>query len=129
MAKGTKKPNLSAASQDEERFNFHLELSSEWYWEQDESYRFTLIKGESFERAGIDPRQLYGTTRWAGGAAPTTRVTRCRASTSANRSAATSSPVSCGSISLRGNDRSARECKTCRSCSGATPCSASPTAV
>jgi len=70
MAKGTKKPNLSAASQDEERFNFHLELSSEWYWEQDESYRFTLIKGESFERAGIDPRQLYGTTRWDGGAVP-----------------------------------------------------------
>jgi hypothetical protein len=77
MAKGTKKSNLSATSQDEERFNFHLELSSEWYWEQDESYRFTLIKGESFERAGIDPR----------------------------------------------------ECKTCRSCSGATPCSAFPTAV
>jgi len=70
MAKGTRKPDLSARSQDEERFNFHLELSSEWYWEQDESYRFTLIKGESFERAGIDPRQLYGTTRWDGGAVP-----------------------------------------------------------
>jgi diguanylate cyclase (GGDEF)-like protein len=70
MAKGTKKHNLSATSRDEERFNFHLELSSEWYWEQDESYRFTLIKGESFERAGIDPRQLYGTTRWDGGAVP-----------------------------------------------------------
>ena len=70
MAKGTRKPDLSAASQDEERFNFHLELSSEWYWEQDESYRFTLIKGESFERAGIDPRKLYGTTRWDGGAVP-----------------------------------------------------------
>jgi diguanylate cyclase (GGDEF)-like protein len=70
MAKGTSKPNLSATSQDEERFNFHLELSSEWYWEQDESYRFTLIKGESFERAGIDPRQLYGTTHWDGGAVP-----------------------------------------------------------
>ena len=70
MAKGTRKPDLSARSQDEERFNFHLELSSEWYWEQDESYRFTLIKGESFERAGIDPRGLYGTTRWDGGAVP-----------------------------------------------------------
>ena len=70
MAKDTKKPNFSAASRDEQRFNFHLELSSEWYWEQDEKYRFTLIKGESFERAGIDPRQLYGTTRWDGGAVP-----------------------------------------------------------
>src|SRR5258706_6195579 len=70
MAKGAKKPNLGAASRDEERFNFHLELSSEWYWEQDENYCFTLIKGESFERAGIDPRQLYGTMRWDAGAVP-----------------------------------------------------------
>src|SRR5258706_5760781 len=70
MAKGTRKPNLGAASRDEERFDFHLELSSEWYWEQDENYCFTLIKGESFERAGIDPRQLYGTMRWDAGAVP-----------------------------------------------------------
>jgi len=70
MAKKTKKPGGTAAQMDEERFNFHLELSSEWYWEQDENCRFTLIKGESFERAGIDPRQLYGTTRWDGGAVP-----------------------------------------------------------
>src|SRR6267143_1359560 len=70
MTKKTKKPDSIAARKDDERFNFHLELSSEWYWEQDENCRFTLIKGESFERAGIDPRGLYGTTRWDGGAVP-----------------------------------------------------------
>ena len=72
MAKHAKKrmPNRRAARGDEERFDFHLELSSEWYWEQDENCWFTLIKGGSFERAGIDPRQFHGTTRWDGGAVP-----------------------------------------------------------
>ena len=72
MAKHTEKrmPHPRAARGDEERFDFHLELSSEWYWEQDENCRFTLIKGGSFERAGIDPRQFHGTTRWDGGAVP-----------------------------------------------------------
>ena len=31
----------------EERFKCHLELSSEWYWEQDENYHFTLVTGAS----------------------------------------------------------------------------------
>ena len=72
MAKHAKKrmPDRRAARGDEERFDFHLELSSEWYWEQDENCWFTLIKGGSFERAGIDPRQFHGTTRWDGGAVP-----------------------------------------------------------
>ena len=30
MAKKTKKPERTAAQMDEERFDFHLELSSEW---------------------------------------------------------------------------------------------------
>jgi diguanylate cyclase (GGDEF)-like protein/PAS domain S-box-containing protein len=76
MAKGTrkaartKKPDRGAAREDEERFNCHLELSSEWYWEQDENYGFTLIRGAGFEKTGLDPRQLYGTTRWDRGAVP-----------------------------------------------------------
>src|ERR1700675_4963759 len=52
----------------EERFNCHLELSSEWYWEQDENYRFTLIRGGGFEKTGVDPRQFLGTARWDQGA-------------------------------------------------------------
>ena len=70
MAKKTKKPERTAAQMDEVRFDFHLELSSEWYWEQDEDFRITLIKGASFERAGIDTRQFHGTTRWDGSAVP-----------------------------------------------------------
>jgi diguanylate cyclase (GGDEF)-like protein/PAS domain S-box-containing protein len=54
----------------EERFKCHLELSSEWYWEQDENYRFTLITGAGFEKTGIDPRQYPGTMRWDHGAVP-----------------------------------------------------------
>jgi diguanylate cyclase (GGDEF)-like protein/PAS domain S-box-containing protein len=76
MAKDTKKsdrgngPDRSATGEDEERFNCHLELSSEWYWEQDETYRFTLIRGAGFEKTGLDPQQLRGTTRWDRGAVP-----------------------------------------------------------
>jgi len=54
----------------EERFKCHLELSSEWYWEQDENYRFTLLTGAGFEKTGIDPRQYPGTMRWDHGAVP-----------------------------------------------------------
>ncbi len=54
----------------EERFKCHLELSSEWYWEQDENYRFTLIMGAGFEKTEIDPRQYLGTMRWDHGAVP-----------------------------------------------------------
>ena len=38
MARKTKKPERIPAQKDDERFNFHLELSSEWYWEQDEDF-------------------------------------------------------------------------------------------
>src|SRR5258706_10593447 len=54
----------------EERFECHLELSSEWYWEQDEDHGFTLIRGAGFEKTGLDPREFRGTKRWDGGAVP-----------------------------------------------------------
>ncbi|HMH18935.1 MAG TPA: EAL domain-containing protein [Burkholderiales bacterium] len=54
----------------DERFRCHLELSSEWYWEQDENYRFTLIRGAEIEKTGRDPRQFLGTLRWDRGALP-----------------------------------------------------------
>ena len=41
-----------------------LNLSSEWYWEQDEHYCFTRITGEAFERAGFDARDFLGMTHW-----------------------------------------------------------------
>jgi diguanylate cyclase (GGDEF)-like protein/PAS domain S-box-containing protein len=54
----------------EERFRSLLDLSAEWYWEQDENYRFTLITGAGFGKTGIDPQQYLGTMRWDHGAVP-----------------------------------------------------------
>jgi len=71
--RATKKQRSSAADTlrlIDERFKCHLDLSSEWYWEQDENYRFTLLTGASFEKMGIDPKRVIGTTRWEGSAVP-----------------------------------------------------------
>ena len=54
----------------EERFKSLIALSSECYWEQDESYRFTLITGAGFETTGIDPLHDLGTRCWDHGAVP-----------------------------------------------------------
>ena len=47
----------------EERFESLVALSSDWYWEQDESYRFTAITSGDLEASGIDPKQVLGKTR------------------------------------------------------------------
>ncbi len=54
----------------EERFESLIELSSEWYWEQDEDHRFTLVTGSSAGHGGIDPKRFLGTYRWDRGAVP-----------------------------------------------------------
>jgi diguanylate cyclase (GGDEF)-like protein len=54
----------------DERLNTLLELSSEWYWEQDENLRFTLIVGPRFGQTGIDPQEYLGKTRWDYDAVP-----------------------------------------------------------
>jgi len=56
--------------QSEERFESLIELSSDWYWEQDEAYRFTVIKGSKLKPAASDARKLLGTARWEHGAVP-----------------------------------------------------------
>ena len=53
-----------------ERFQCHLELSSEWYWEQDENYRFTRVQGAGFDKTGIELRQYLGSRLWDHGALP-----------------------------------------------------------
>ncbi|MGB5079533.1 MAG: EAL domain-containing protein [Burkholderiales bacterium] len=63
------KATLAAHSGDQ-RLESLLELSSEWYWEQDERYRFTLLKGAGFGRTGIDAQEYIGTCRWDHGAVP-----------------------------------------------------------
>ncbi len=54
----------------EERLKTLLELSSEWYWEQDEHHRFTLIVGTSFGQTGVDPQEYLGKSRWDYDAVP-----------------------------------------------------------
>src|SRR5678815_671472 len=53
----------------EERFQTLIELSSEWYWEQDEHWRFTLVTG-TLGHSGIDPQKFIGTSRWDRSAVP-----------------------------------------------------------
>jgi diguanylate cyclase (GGDEF)-like protein/PAS domain S-box-containing protein len=48
----------------EERFRNLTELSSDWYWEQDEELRLTRLYGGIFTRLGIDPQALLGKRRW-----------------------------------------------------------------
>ena len=49
---------------DEERLKSVLQLSSDWYWEQDKNLRFTLFSGKTFGQAGFESASLIGRTRW-----------------------------------------------------------------
>ena len=67
--KGPDDPGL-ALRRCKERLESLLELSSDWYWEQDENCRFTLVVGAGVEHTGMEPQQYLGTARWDHGAVP-----------------------------------------------------------
>ncbi len=48
----------------EERFRHLAELSSDWYWEQDENFRFTTISSSVMTKSGIPTFEFLGKTRW-----------------------------------------------------------------
>ena len=52
----------------ETRFRDLAALASDWFWEQDDQFRFTYFSvggaARSLELAGIDPATLIGKTRW-----------------------------------------------------------------
>ena len=50
----------------EERFRRLIELSTDWYWEQDEQLRYTLMSGNPFVRSEL----LLGKRRWETGVVP-----------------------------------------------------------
>ena len=56
-ASKSRRTPAAGAHPSEARFESLLELASEWYWEQDERYRFTLLTGAGFGRTGIDSRR------------------------------------------------------------------------
>ena len=68
--KAVKQGSSDALRLCEERLKSLLELSTEWYWEQDEHYRFTLIVGAGFGQTGTDPQHYLGTARWDHDAVP-----------------------------------------------------------
>jgi len=48
----------------EERFRNLTELSSDWYWEQDETFRFTMVSDNLHRRLGPLTQSVIGKTRW-----------------------------------------------------------------
>jgi len=48
----------------EERFRSLTGLSSDWYWEQDENFRFTQISNATKDTTGPSPLGNIGKTRW-----------------------------------------------------------------
>ena len=52
----------------EERFRHLTELSSDWYWEIDEQFRFVRFDGYDANKAGAPQSEVLGMTRWALGA-------------------------------------------------------------
>ncbi|HJV96070.1 MAG TPA: diguanylate cyclase, partial [Albitalea sp.] len=55
---------LAALRQSEVRFRSLCELSSDWYWEQDENFRFTSRSGGTADHAALRPQEDHGKTRW-----------------------------------------------------------------
>jgi diguanylate cyclase (GGDEF)-like protein/PAS domain S-box-containing protein len=53
-----------ALRRSEERFRSLTELSSDWYWEQDEALRFTYVSPGFEERSKHDPALVLGRRRW-----------------------------------------------------------------
>ena len=53
-----------AATESDDRFRSLLRFSSDWYWEQDENFRFTANLRGFPERPGIRPDSYVGRTRW-----------------------------------------------------------------
>jgi diguanylate cyclase (GGDEF)-like protein/PAS domain S-box-containing protein len=53
-----------ALQQSEARFRQLVSMSSDWYWEQDAQFRFTMVTGGFSEKAGILVEHLLRKTRW-----------------------------------------------------------------
>jgi len=53
-----------ALTHSEQRFRQLVSMSSDWYWEQDAQYRFTMITGGFTAKSGVAVESLLGRTRW-----------------------------------------------------------------
>jgi PAS domain S-box-containing protein len=59
-----RKLGAEALRESEARFRALTELSSDWYWEQDESLRFTYLSSQVSELTGHSSEPSLGRTRW-----------------------------------------------------------------
>jgi PAS domain-containing protein len=48
----------------QEQIKALFEFSSDWYWEQDADFRFTLIKRKAASEVRFGAQQSIGNTRW-----------------------------------------------------------------
>ena len=53
-----------ALLESEKRFRRLTDLSSDWFWEQDENLRFTMVSAGIQINGGPAPQQFFGKTRW-----------------------------------------------------------------
>eukprot|EP01041_Mallomonas_annulata_P017864 gene17864-36523_t len=56
--------SLEALRQSEARWRSLTALSSDWYWEQDDQFRFVRLDGNPYHSEGVPDEMHYGLTRW-----------------------------------------------------------------
>lgn len=59
-----RKKSETTLRESEARFRSLTELSSDWYWEQDENFRFTVMGGAVHNSTGLTVAQHLGKTSW-----------------------------------------------------------------
>ncbi|HEY5897991.1 MAG TPA: PAS domain S-box protein [Burkholderiales bacterium] len=59
-----RKESERALRESEERFRSLTQLSSDWYWEQDENFGLTFMSGRMGQRTGLAPSDYLGRKRW-----------------------------------------------------------------
>jgi diguanylate cyclase (GGDEF)-like protein/PAS domain S-box-containing protein len=62
MANPSNAPSFNVLAQCQQRFDALMELSSDWYWEQDENFRFTHFESSELSRVDVDLSQFLGRT-------------------------------------------------------------------
>jgi diguanylate cyclase (GGDEF)-like protein/PAS domain S-box-containing protein len=59
-----RKRTEKALQESEQRFRQLVAMSSDWYWEQDDEFRFTHVTGDFTEKSGIATERVLGRRRW-----------------------------------------------------------------
>ena len=54
----------TALAESEDRFRKLTQLSSDWYWEQDDQFGLTFMSRRMSEKTGLDPSAYIGRKRW-----------------------------------------------------------------